>query len=90
VEILDANNKTKPDIEYPINWGFKLIGRDKAKLEACIAEILADKEHQKSAGNASAGGKFHSFNASCEVLDEEERNKLFKAFSEHEHVKMVI
>jgi len=91
--ILDETCKTRPDIEYPTNWGFKLIGKDKEKLLACIKEIMKDvgnKEHLCSLGNSSKTGKFHTYNASCTVDTEEERNKIFKYFEDHDDVDMVI
>jgi len=91
--ILDETCKTRPDIEYPTNWGFKLIGRDKDKLLACIKKIMkdvGDKEHLCSLGNSSKTGKFHTYNASCTVDTEEERNKIFKYFEDHDDVDMVI
>ncbi len=90
MEILDASCKTKPDISYPTNWGFKLIGRDKNKLLACIKEGMGDKEHLYSIGNKSKTGKFTSYNTSCIVESEEERNKLFNYFEKHEAVNIVI
>ena len=90
--ILDDKTRERPKIEYPTNWGFKLIGRDKEKLLACIKEIMkevGDKEHLCSLGNASKTGKFHSYNASCNVETEEERNKIFKYFEDHKDVNMV-
>ncbi len=88
--ILDGNCKTRPDIKYPTNWGFKLIGRDKDSLLKCIKEAMGEKEHLCSLGNKSKTGKFHSYNASCTVDTEEERNKLFKYFEKHTDVDMVI
>ena len=88
--ILDSECKTKPDITYPTQWGFKLIGRDRDKLLECIKEAMKDKKHKCSLGNASKTGKFHSYNASCSVESEEERNKIFKFFEEHKDVNMVI
>ncbi len=91
--ILDANTKTRPVIKYPTKWGFKLIGRDKDALEKCIKDIMkeiGDKEHICTLGNPSRTGKFHSYNASCTVDTEEERNKIFKYFEDHDDVDMVI
>jgi len=45
---------------------------------------LKDRKSQKYSG------KFHSYNTSCIVDTEEERNKIFKFFEEHEAVEMVI
>ncbi len=90
MKVLDKNTQERPTIEYPTNWGFKLIGKDKDKLLACIKEAMGEKEHLCSLGNASRTGKFHSYNASCTVETEEERNKIFKYFEDHDDVDMVI
>jgi len=93
MKILDENTPERPDITYPTSWGFKLIGRDKEALLKCIKEIMkevGEKEHLCSLGNASRTGKFHSYNASCTVDTEEERNKIFKYFEEHDDVNMII
>ena len=87
---LDDKTPEKPQIDYPTRWGFKLIGRDKEQLLACIKEVMGEKEHLCSSGNASKTGKFHSYNTSCTVESEEERNKIFKCFEKHKHVDMVI
>ena len=88
--ILDDKTQNKPKIEYPTNWGFKLIGKDKESLLACIKEVMGDKEHLCSVGNASRTGKFHSYNTSCVVKSQEERDRLFKCFQDHDDVEMVI
>ncbi len=41
--ILDDNTPQKPKIEYPTQWGFKLIGRDKEALLTCIKEAMGEK-----------------------------------------------
>lgn len=87
---LDDQCKTKPDIDYPCTWGYKIIGRDKDKLLLCIKEVLGNKRYTCSVGNVSKTGKFTTYNTSCTVNSEEERNKIFKAFETHLEVKMVI
>jgi len=78
------------ELSYPREWGFKLIGKDKEKLKEAITEVMGEKEHLSSPGNASRTGKFHSYNASCNVESKEERDRLFKAFQDHDDVDMVI
>ena len=93
MKVLDGNMPERPEINYPTSWGFKLIGRDKEALLKCIKEIMkevGEKEHLCSLGNASKTGKFHSYNASCTVDTEEERNRIFKYFEDHDDVDMVI
>lgn len=88
--ILDGNSCEKPEIEYPCEWGYKLIGRDKAKLEASVFDIVGKRAYQTRAGNSSSKGKFHTVNMTCKVESEVDRNQIFKAFSDHKDVKMVI
>ena len=88
--ISDDKTQEKPRIDYPTRWGFKLIGRNKEALHKAIKEVMGDKEHLCHLGNTSRTGKFHSYNASCVVDHEEERNRIFKAFQDHDDVEMVI
>ena len=88
--ILDASCTDKPEINYPSTWNYKLIGRDLDKLIACVKEGMGEKKHTCTQGNASRTGKFHSYNTSCTVESEEERNKIFKYFEQHSAVDMVI
>lgn len=88
--ILDDKTQQKPEIVYPTNWGFKIIGRDKDALLACIKEAMGDKEHLCSLGNTSRTGKFTTYNASCVVESQEERDRIFKYFQDHDDVQMVI
>ncbi len=88
--ILDDNCKTKPDIEYPCEWGYKIIGTSKSDLEACISEIMDGRRYSTREGNVSSKGKFVTMNSQCKVTSQEDRDLIFKAFSDHPAVKMVI
>ncbi|CAA6820339.1 MAG: Proposed lipoate regulatory protein YbeD [uncultured Sulfurovum sp.] len=88
--ILDGNSCEKPDIEYPCEWGYKLIGTDKAALEACVFDVVGERAYKTKGGNTSSKGKFHSINMTCKVENEIDRDTIFKAFSDHKDVKMVI
>ena len=88
--ILDGNSCERPDIEYPCDWGYKLIGTNKAELEACIFDIVGERAYTTKGGNTSSKGKFHSINMKCRVESQKDRDEIFQAFSEHSVVKMVI
>jgi len=88
--ILDGNTCAKPDIEYPCEWGYKIIGTDKTALQACIFDIVGERAYKTKGGNTSSKGKFHSLNMTCKVASQQDRDTIFKAFSEHPDVKMVI
>jgi len=88
--LLDENSCEKPKIEYPCDWGYKIIGTDKIKLEACIFEVMGEREYKRPKGNVSSKGKFHSLSTACKVESQEDRDSIFKAFQNHDAVKMVI
>ena len=88
--ILDADTCERPDIEYPCEWGYKIIGTSQESLEACVFEVMGSRDYTTGKGKSSSKGKFYALTSTCEVASEEDRNTLFKAFQDHEDVKMVI
>ena len=88
--ILDKNTQEKPEINYPTEWGFKVIGKDKDKVEQAIKEVMGEKAHSCTFSNSSKKGNFHSFSATCQVESEEERDALYKEFSKHHDVHYVL
>jgi putative lipoic acid-binding regulatory protein len=88
--ILDANSCEKPQIEYPCQWGYKIIGTSHIDLESCVFEVIGERDYTTAKGNRSSKGKFHALTATCEVASQEDRDAIFKAFQNHKDIKMVI
>ena len=88
--LLDENHNEKPKIDYPCEWGYKIIGTNKKDLEAVLFEVMGVRNYKQKGGNSSSKGKFHSLSTSCQVTSQEDRDNIFKAFQEHKDVKMVI
>ncbi len=88
--ILDKNTQDKPEINYPTKWGFKVIGKDKTKVEQAVKAIMGEKTHSCKFSNSTSKGNFHSYSAECTVESEEERDNLYKAFGKHDDVHYVI
>ena len=88
--LLDENSNEKPKIDYPCEWGYKIIGTNREELEAVICKVMGCRSYKQKGGNSSSKGKFHSLSTSCKVESEEDRDAIFKAFQEHKDVKMVI
>jgi putative lipoic acid-binding regulatory protein len=85
------NDKIKEaKLEYPREWDFTIIGRDKEKIEKAIKEVLANKEYKYSFSKSSKNGKFQSYSASCEVASEQERDELYKKFSNHNNLDYIM
>jgi len=93
----DANNQ-KPKIDYPCQWGFKVIGTDEETVHHAIHECLrecleaGEKERPVEIGDSrqSGGGKYVSVGLTLEVMDEVERNVIFQALADRPEIKMVI
>ena len=88
----------RPEIKYPCPWGFKVIGlREDAVrsaiqdcLQRCLNSASGDRPFEVGFSRSSNSGKYVSLTLNLEVLDENERNALFKGLSEHSDIKMVI
>lgn len=79
----------KPQIDYPTQWEYRIIGKDKKELEEIVKEIFSQGYELKD-GQASSGGKFVSIVVSAEVASEQERNELFAKLKNHPQVSMVL
>ncbi|NTV13162.1 MAG: DUF493 domain-containing protein [Desulfobulbaceae bacterium] len=82
--------RTKPDIDYPCLWLFKVIGGKREAVAAAIAEVMGEAEHIVSAAHASSGGKYHSFNLELMVESETHRDDLYQALAACPVVKVVL
>lgn len=91
-------NNQKPKIEYPCQWGYKVIGNDEETVHKairnCLSECFEPGEELKSleigGSRVSGGGKYVSVGLTIEVMNEEERNIIFQALADRPEIKMVI
>lgn len=79
----------KPQISYPCEWEYRVIGENEERLKEIIFEIMP-REYRLESGKQSKQGRFVSVYARLVVNDEAERNAIFGALSAHPLVKMVI
>ncbi len=79
----------KPEIDYPCQWEYRLIGCDKKEICRAVGEIIT-REHQLTPANSSKSGKYHSIRLQLLVENEETRNNYFCRLKAHPAIKMVI
>lgn len=79
----------RPQISYPCEWEYRVIGESEERLKEVIFEIMP-REYKLESGKQSKQGRFVSVYARLIVNDESERNAIFSALSGHPSVKMVI
>ncbi len=80
----------KPQINYPCDWGYKVIGLDEGAVRGAVQDCLPDDGFSLVVSRASAGGKYVSLNLTLTVNNEEHRDTIFAALTGHPDVKMVI
>lgn len=85
---LDANNR--PDINYPCQWEYKVIGLTPEEMSASVKAILEGRNYNLNMSNVSRTGKYTSLTISMMVENEEDRLSVFDSLSRDNSIKMVI
>jgi putative lipoic acid-binding regulatory protein len=82
--------KEKPEIIYPCQWTYSVMGQDEEDLRLCIGEVLLGRKHSVVFARQSTGKKYTAMHVDVWVVDEADRNSLFEAFRDHPKVKFVL
>ena len=89
MEILN-DRKDKLELTYPCSWSYKLIGHEKEALQKAIHDVILEREHDLTHSNNSKTGKYVSMNLDLVIQNEDERNFIYEALKQHQHVRMVL
>ncbi len=81
---------TTPDIDYPCEWQYKVIGQNDDLLEGAIREVLIDVEFQLNESNRSSSGSYISFEVVAEVQDERQRYWIYNRLRSLPSVRVVL
>ena len=80
----------KPQIDYPCQWEYKLIGACKDAMTDAVNSHLAGREFFLEVSQTSAKGKYTSLRLCLNVDSQEDRDAIFAAFHNHDDFKMVL
>ena len=80
----------EPEIDYPCDWSYKLVGPSEPALRAVIAEVVEDREHTVKMSRMSRTGRYVSLSVHVRVHDHDERRGMADAFHRHEAVAFVL
>ncbi len=83
-------DQRKPDISYPCDWEYKVIGADQEKLKTVILAACAPIVPSISLSNVSSKGTYYSLDVVMEVENEERRLAIFEWLQNSPDVKIVI
>ncbi len=87
--LLDSNSN-KPNIEYPCNWHYKVIGTDASEMIKAIELAVDGMDYKISSSNVSSKGNYFSLNLKVFVTSEVIRDIIFTKLKANEFVKMVL
>ena len=80
----------KPEIDYPCQWVYKVIGEDTRTLKELILTACAPATVDITHSHSSSKGKYHSLNVSLVVENEEMRLQIYELLKNHPAVKIVL
>ena len=87
--ILDSNSK-KPNIDYPCDWHYKVIGTDVDEVIKVIEQAAEGMDYKISSSNVSSKGNYYSVSLKVYVASEVIRDIIFAKLKASEFVKMVL
>lgn len=87
--ILDSSSQ-RPEITYPCEWSFKVIGEDVDRILSAIGEASLGLDYDVIPSNLSKNGKYFSFNFKLEVQNEVVRNLIYEKLQSSPDIKFVI
>ena len=82
--------KKKPEVSYPCQWTYAIIGQDEEDLLLCIGEILRGRKHTATFARQSPQKKYTALHIDILVESQRDRDELFTAFRDHPKVKFVL
>ena len=86
--LFDSNSK--PELQYPCPWEYKVIGESESAMRRAIAEIFMELDHAVAFSHSSRTGKYCSLLVGITVADEEQRLSLFASLKAHRDIKIVL
>ena len=88
--MLLGSNSNKPNIEYPCDWHYKVIGTDADEMIRVIELAVDGMDYKISSSNVSSKGNYFSLNLKVFVTSEVIRDIIFAKLKDNEFVKMVL
>jgi len=76
-----------PDIDYPCDWTYKVVGRSELVVRRAVSEVLGEEDHRLVPSRQSRTGKYVSLELAFVARDDEHRRGVAQAL--HEHVDVI-
>ncbi|GHV04709.1 hypothetical protein AGMMS50229_06600 [Campylobacterota bacterium] len=80
----------KPQIDYPCEWEYRLIGRDAATMATAAMGAVGGTAHKLEPSHTSSKGSFVSMRLIVNVSSEEERLAIFEALRASKSILQIL
>ena len=87
---MNPTNDARLEIRYPCLWQYRLIGESREAMMEAIGNSVNMAACTITEGNASSGGRYLSLNLQISVNDDAERLRLYRVFSNHPAIRVVL
>ena len=81
---------SEPEITYPCEWGFRIVGTHEKLMRQLVADILGEQPYALAPSRESATGRYVSMHLKTEVRDEDQRDAIFQRLVADESIKIVL
>ncbi len=85
-----GNGNKKPEITYPCEWTFKVIGDDVESMILAMEEAVRDFNYEITPSNISKKGKYFSMNLIVSIISDEERYLIYDLLSKSDSIKYIL
>ena len=84
------DSSCKPQIVYPCEWQYKIIGESAKVITELVADHVHEKDYILTRSNVSSGGRYVSMSLELTVQSEKRRLELYRVLAEDPTVKVVL
>jgi putative lipoic acid-binding regulatory protein len=85
--ILDSNQR--PEITYPCEWSYKIIGNNIDKILEAIEIAASGLKYDVTPSNISKNGNYYSLNLTLTVPNEVVRDLIYQKLDSSDSIKIV-
>jgi putative lipoic acid-binding regulatory protein len=87
--LLNDDNKY-PEIQFPCEWSYKIIGLDVNKILNAVEEAVLGLNYDVTPSNISKNGKYVSLNLRLELPNEAVKNLIYEKLTQSPDIKFIL
>ena len=87
---MEEKSECRPEIHYPCQWQYRVIGEDRAAMYQAIANWIPATVYTLCDANVSSGGRYLSLSLEVTVNDDAERMRIYQLLAGDPAIRMVL